>query len=177
LNARLQTIDSTPDFRVKTTLGVAVIALIILTPFSINNFIQGRLILGIGSLAIVAACAVNAWYCARNRYHPSLAFWGLVPTISLFLVFALREQGDIVIFWAYPSLLGFYFMLPERRAWFANAIFLGITYPQAWAVLEPSYLIRFVMTSLAVSAFSAMFLRVITRQQDMLAKQATTDPF
>lgn len=176
MKAQLQTTDSSLNFRVKTTLGVAIIALIILTPFSINNFVQGRFLLGTGSLAIVAACAVNAWYCAFNRYHPSLAFWGLVPTITLFLLFALHEQGDVVIFWVYPSLLGFYFMLTERRAWLANAIFLAIIYPQAWAVLEPSYTVRFIMTSLAVSAFSAMFLRVITRQQDMLAKQASTDP-
>ena len=33
------------DFRGKTTLGVALIGVVVLTPFTINNFLQGRVLL------------------------------------------------------------------------------------------------------------------------------------
>ena len=58
MNLREREWEASVDFRNKGTLGLAFLALLILTPFSINNFIQGRTILGVGSLAIVAIVAV-----------------------------------------------------------------------------------------------------------------------
>ncbi len=47
--------EETPDFIVKSTQGVALTAAIILTPFTINNFLQKWYLLGIFTLAILAA--------------------------------------------------------------------------------------------------------------------------
>jgi diguanylate cyclase (GGDEF)-like protein len=164
------------NLRLKSTLGVALIALFILTPFSINNFIQGRYLLGIGSSAIVILCAVNAWNCFRDNYRPALIFWVLVPVITLFLVLALRQQGMVVTYWSYPSILAFYFMLPRRQAWIANLVFLTFILPQAWLILEPATMFRFLFTTLAVSGFSALFVKVITDQQNTLEQHVITDP-
>lgn len=176
MDSQAQKTSPPSDFRIKSTMGVAIVALFILTPFSLNNFFQGRYLLGVGSLVVVALCAVNAWNCIRNNYRPSLIFWGLMPAITFFQIFALREQGAMVIYWCYPALLSFYFMLPERQAWIANAFFLGLVFPQAWGILEHTHMIRFVVTTLGVSAFSAIFVRVIADQQRMLEEQAVTDP-
>ncbi|MGW8271077.1 MAG: hypothetical protein ACWGNS_11525, partial [Burkholderiales bacterium] len=54
------------DFRGKTTLGVGIIGVVVLTPFAINNFVQGRALLGIGALGIVAILAANAWSISRG---------------------------------------------------------------------------------------------------------------
>jgi diguanylate cyclase len=164
------------DFRIKSTLGVTIITLFILAPFAVNNFLQDRYVLGIGSMGIIILCATNAWNCIQKRYHPSLILLGLLPAITIFLIFAFRQQGAIIAFWCYPVVLGFYFMLPERQAWISNIVFLGIIFPQAWVILEQPFMIRFVVTILGVSAFSAMFMRVITAQQKMLETQAVTDP-
>ncbi len=164
------------NFRTKSTLGVVGITLVLLTPFTINNFLQGRHYLGIGSLVVVALCAMNAWNSIHHRYHPTLIFWGLVPAITLFLTLSLYEQGAVITYWAYVALLSFYFMLPERQAWTANVAFLAIVFPVAWGTLEFHYMTRFVVTTLGVSAFSAMFVRVISDQQKMLEQQAITDP-
>ncbi len=164
------------DFRIKATLGVTIIALCILTPFSINNFLQARFTLGMGSTFILILCAVNAWNCVQNRYRPSLILYGIVPAVTLFLFFAFQEQGAMIAFWCYPALLAFYFMLPEYQARVANVVFLCIIFPQAWGILDQAFMIRFVVTILGVSAFSAMFLRVITAQEKILTMQAVTDP-
>ncbi len=176
MNAQIQNIEHLDDFRIKTTLGITLIALLLLTPFSINNFLQDRLILGIGSMSIVILCAINAWNCIHNRYYSSLIFLCLVPEVIFFLVIAFREQGAIITYWCYPAVLSFYFMLPERQAWISNIIFLGIIFPQAWGILEQAFMLRFVVTILGVSAFSAMFLRVITVQQEVLKTHAVIDP-
>jgi len=164
------------DFRGKATLGVAVAALFLLTPFSINNFFQGRHVLGAGSLAIVAILAINAWGVSRGRDFSSLTLLGLVPAVVFFLAYSLRKQEIIGALWCYPAVISFYFMLPERKAWIANAVLLGIDLPQAWFVLEPSLAARVSATLIAVSAFSAIFVRVINAQQHRLEAQALTDP-
>jgi diguanylate cyclase (GGDEF)-like protein len=164
------------DFRGKTTLGVAVIAVVLLTPFAMNNFVQGRTLLGVGSVGIIAILAANAWSISRGRYYPSLTLFGLVPAVIFFLVFALRKQGMVGALWCYPAVISFYFMLPERRAWLANGVLLGIALPEVWAVIDHPLATRVAATLLAVSAFSAIFIRVIDVQQRRLEAQAVTDP-
>ena len=176
MGAQIQITDDLTDFRIKATLGVSIITLCILTPFSINNFLQARFTLGIGSVVILILCAINAWNCVQKRYRPSLIFYGLVPVVTLFMFFAFQEQGAIIAFWCYPALLGFYFMLPENQARVSNVIFLCIIFPQAWGILEQAFMIRFTVTILGVSAFSAMFLSVITAQEKILTMHAVTDP-
>lgn len=131
--------------------------------------------MGAVSLGIVVLFALNAWHCLHNRYYPALIFYSLVPIIILFIAITFQQMG-FVVFWCYPALLCFYFMLPERQAWISNIVLLGIIYPQAWGFLEQSFMLRFVATTLMVSAFSAMFMRVIIDQQQLLETQAVTDP-
>ena len=164
------------NFLHKSTLWLAVASLLILTPFSINNFIQGRPFLGAGSLAIVVILAINAWCITHGRYYPSITLLCLVPAIIFFLVLALQRQGIVGAMWCYPSVISFYMMLPERKAWVANAALLAVTLPFAWDVLETPLAIRMAATLLAVSTFSVIFTRIISEQQRKLQAQAATDP-
>ena len=162
------------DFLRKSTMGVAVTALIFLTPFAINNFFQGRLILGSGSLAIVFVLAANAWSTSRGRYHPVFAL-SIVPFTLFFLVIAFLKQGIIGALWCYPAVIAFYFMVPEKMARLSNAVILCVALPMAWFVLDFPLAARVAATLLAVSTFSAIFVRVITSQQRQLREQAVTD--
>lgn len=67
-------VDFTSDFRIATNLGCACAALILLPPFSINNFVQGRQIIGIASLAVILAGAHNVWGILNGRFRPALSF-------------------------------------------------------------------------------------------------------
>lgn len=164
------------DFRVKTTLGLSLTIIIMVVPFAINHFIHDRLLLGAGNVVIVFIFSVIAWSCSRNRYNPKLTLFGLVPTLILFLSLAFREMGMVGAFWCYPVVLSLYFMLPERQAWLANTAFLAIIIPQAWWVLEYPFAMRLSVTLVVVSVFSAIFVRVITDQQNKLETQAMIDP-
>jgi diguanylate cyclase (GGDEF)-like protein len=148
-----------------------------LTPFAVNNVFQGRSPVGAGSLLIVAALLATAWSSSRGRYHPNVTLASLVPAVLLFLVLAFRSQGGVIgAFWSYPALLSFYFVLPERHAWVANGALLCVVLPEEWSVLEPATAARASVTLLAVSAFSAIFVRVIGEQRRELQAQATLDP-
>jgi diguanylate cyclase (GGDEF)-like protein len=166
----------TQDFRATSALGISVTALLLVTPFAANNLLQGRYLLGILSMVIVAILSANVWSSARGRYLPMLTLLGLAPAIVVFLSIAFQKQGIIGALWCYPAVLSFYVMLPERHAWLANAVLIGVTMPQAWTVLEPSIAARVAATLLGVSIVSAIFVRVITIQQRRLEALAVTDP-
>jgi len=164
------------DFRLKSTLGIAVTVILIVTPLSINHFLNSQYLMGTGALVLVNLFVLIAWSCIANRYNPNITFVVLVPCITLLLVYTLRTMGIIGVFWCYPTVLAFYFILYEKQAWISNAAFLVIVLPQAWTVLGQADALRFTLTLIAVGVFSTIFVRVITRQQEKLEDQAVTDP-
>jgi diguanylate cyclase (GGDEF)-like protein len=163
------------DFRSKSHFYLALMALVLLTPFAINNFIQGRYNLGVGSLLLVLVLAFNAWSINRGRFNPSVTWYGLIPLILIYLSIVLQKQEIIGVLWCYPSVICFYFILPEKKAWAANITLLIITLPQIWQIIEFSVAARATITLIAVSTFSAIFLRVITNQQRYMHTLAVTD--
>lgn len=163
------------SFRRNAILGLALSALVILTPFALNNFVQGRPILGVGSLLIVVILAFNAWSLTSGRYSSLPTLVGLVPALLFFLGLSIARQGMIGILWCFPATLAVYFMLPERRAWIANALMLAIIIPESWLLLDHPIAMRVWATLVAVSIFSMIFVRAIINQQSQLRRMATTD--
>lgn len=163
------------DFRPKATFGVAFTGFLALTPFSINHMLQGNFTLAASSLGVILLLAANAFVIARGRYVPMLTLLTLVPTITFELVIVLHLQGIIGALWCYPSLILFYFMLPERKAWIANGALLALVVPQFWWLLDNSIAARLTATLLTVSVMAALFIRVISNQQKQLKSQAVTD--
>jgi diguanylate cyclase (GGDEF)-like protein len=167
---------SSSDFRRRATLGVAITVLLLLTPFAINNFVQGRAVLGAGSLAIVIVMSILAIGCVRGFYNPLLTFAGLAPTILVVLALDFQRQGIIAALWCFPAALVFYCVLEERYAWLANAALVTMALPMAWWVFEPPIALRVAATLVTVSVIAAVFVRVITLQRQALEALAVTDP-
>jgi len=167
--------DSELQYRTRTNLAVAMAALLLLSPFAINNFAQGRNALGVGSALIVTLLAFNAW-CIKFRMRvPWTTTFLLAPMIIIFLNMAFQRQGIVGALWCYPAVLSFYFMLEERQAWIMNLLLVGVAAPAALSVLEPALGLRVIVTILAVSVFSAASIRVINNQQRRLRDLAVTD--
>lgn len=165
------------DFVQKISMYLALVCIVFLTPFAVNNFIQDRFLIGLAAVAIVGIFACNAYNIAvRGKFYPALTLLALVPAVVVFLIMAISNQGIIGVLWCYPAVLAFYFMLPERKAWLANTVILGSTLPVVWASFEPELASRVIATLAIISVLSAVFLRVINDQQQMLREQAITDP-
>jgi diguanylate cyclase (GGDEF)-like protein len=165
----------TADFRIRSSLWVGLAGAALLAPFTINHFRLGRILLGMGTLAIVLVLAAMAWYGKRERYLPWLVFTGLTPAILLFLGLSFRDQGVIGALWCFPAVLVFYFTLPEKQAWIANAAVYAMAVPMAWRYLDPDIAPRVAATLLGVGVFSAIFVRVISVQQRALEMRAMSD--
>jgi len=162
--------DFTSDFRIAANLGCASAAFFLLAPFSLNNFFQGRIIQGLTSFVILLVFSLNIWTILRGHFRPNLIFCLLVPSIISAVFFVIEKQGVIGVLWSYPAILGFYFMLTEKQAWFANIMLLLIILPLEWVILENDLAIRAVITLTLVSIISAIFIRLISYQQQKLVE-------
>ena len=163
------------DFRRNATFWLAIVALVLLTPFAINNFIHDRFWLGVGSLAIVVSLGFNGWRIRRAYYSLWPTQLALVPAILFFLTLSILKQRIFGVLWCYPAILSFYIILPERRALVANGLLLAVAIPASLVTFEPTFVIRIGATLVAVSTFSAIFIHAITVQQQTLQTIAATD--
>ena len=159
------------SIQARATQALAIAALVIIAPFAVNNFIQGRFLVGSMSVVISLILAINAVAASRGRHYPAITLFLLIPAIVAFFIICFMKQGMVAAFWCYPAVLSFYFMLTETQAWVANGILLCAMLPSSWLILEPAYATRFTATLLAVSLFSAIFMRIISRQQRQLAQR------
>jgi diguanylate cyclase len=107
----------TPDFLLKSTQWVSIVSTLILTPFTVNNFLQGRYVLGFFALLIAVLCNINAWFCYRGHYKLGLNLFVITPVLMLAILFILNELAVVGCFWAYLMVIAFYFILPEKHAW------------------------------------------------------------
>ena len=159
------------SIQAKATQALAVAALVVIAPFAINNFLQGRPLVGGMSVIISAILAISAAVAARGRHYPAITLFLLIPAIVAFFIISFVHQGLVAAFWCYPAVLSFYFMLTEKQAWAANIILLCAMLPSSWLLIDTDYATRFTATLLAVSLFSAIFMRIISRQQQQLAQR------
>lgn len=175
----LQTKDhhKTPIFLVKTKLALIItaVAVIFLTPFSINHFSEGRLFLGLSSLAIVLISALNMWNCILKRYQPQLIVFGLAPCIIISLLLVFQELGTEAMMWSYPAALAFYFMLPPREAHLVNIVLLAIVLPVSFLMVDTYSAIVFTASLILSSIFAGLFVGLISKQQQQLETLAITD--
>ena len=165
-----------PEFVVNSTAGVMLTTLFLITPFSINNLINGRFLLGGLSLIIAAMSIVSAYTCYQGKYHWGINLFLMTPLIMITIAFITIRQGTVGTFWAYLAVLAFYFILTERIAWVVNVLFVAVMIPPSWGILDPHVFARFIIMLGVTSAFAAIFIRIINEQHDRLQEQAITDP-
>lgn len=164
-----------PDFLVKSTEGVALTSALLLTPFTINNFIQARYLLGFLTLIILTLCAISAWLCFQGKYHLKINLFGITPSIMVAISAALMTLGMAGSYWPALGIIAFYFILPKRPAWVVNLIFIGFITPIAWNVLEPAVAARFFAVLIGISFFAFISAHEVYEQYYLLKEQATTD--
>src|SRR5687767_297041 len=108
-----------------TFIALALIGGAAIVPFAINNFVHGRLALGVTNAALAIWFLVHGIAVLRGRrlLPPPVVF---VPAIAM-LAFAMHARGEVGIFWAYPAVLLFHFILGRIAANLFNGAVVVIT--------------------------------------------------
>lgn len=167
--------DDMMDFRIKSTIGGALIVLIAFTPFFVSHLLQQRYLMAVISLGIIFIWLYNGINSYRGNCNPAIIFFSWVSLATIVTVVSYIHLGTHVAFWSYPAILTFYFMLPMLWAVIANLIFLVAIYWVTWSGFEFEVFIRFAVTTICVSAFTCGITRVIDKQKRALIDLSQTD--
>lgn len=160
----------------KSALWLGNLALLIITPFAINNFINGRFDVAIASFFITVIFGFNTFtVLVWKKYYPNLALYVLFPAILVFCYYSIPSQGIIGVLWTFPALICFFYLLPERQAWLVNILILILCAYLALQTFEKGLAIRVIATLTLISAFTAVSIRQINKQQISLHRLAITD--
>jgi len=173
---KLESVKLPKDFLQMSALRIHIVCITILLPFTLNHLVQGRYESAFFNFLIFAVGSFNIWsILKRSHYYSQITLFVLLPAVITSLMFSVSNQGVIGLFSCYAAITGFYFILPERQAWFANIAIMCTSIVAAWVVLEPSQITSLIATLVLVSLFSAVFVNVIYKQQRKLALLAATD--
>ncbi|WP_223789128.1 GGDEF domain-containing protein [Marinicella meishanensis] len=160
----------------KSAMWLGNVALFFITPFAINNFINGRLDVAIASFFIMVIFALNTitvvfW----KRYYSWVSLLVLSPAILMFCYYSIPNQGIIGVLWSFPALVCLYYLLPEKQAWGANVVIIALCTYLAFNTFERGLAMRIFATLSLISAFTAVSIRQINKQQIELHRLAITD--
>lgn len=140
-----------------------------LLPFSLNHLMEGRFPLG------AATTALSLWFLGHGlavhlgrRLVPAWVIF--MPALGVLAV-AMRLQGELGIFWCYPAILLFHFVLERRAANFFNVTVLAMAVPFAYAELGAPVALRVAATLALTIAFANVFSFLTERQQRLSAEQ------
>jgi diguanylate cyclase (GGDEF)-like protein len=167
--------DDYPDFLIKTAFACSLIAVLIVVPFTINNFIQGRFVMGLSTSSVAAACAVNVWYGLRGKYSLFVNTYLLTVAGTITIAYVLMKFGSTGSYWPLLLIPAYYFLLPERRAWVVSLLNVLIITPIAFTVMEFPSAIRFTAVLVGVSLFAFTSMREINILHEKLKEQAVKD--
>lgn len=156
--------------RLRIFLGLSIAGTLLLGPFAINNFFQGRLVLGIVTSAFVVCLLANAFAIARGR-RPVVPASAIFTASVVGLATAMYNNGLIGVLWVYPGILLFHFMLPRSRANVFNVTLVLLTIPLAWMHLGPELTARVAVTLVLLVIFSNIFSHIADAQHAKEAEQ------
>lgn len=160
----------TEEHRQQIFLGLAIAGTLLLGPFTVNNFFQGRILLGIATSVFLVCLLTNGIAIARGRLPP-------IPDVAIFgasfvgLGTAMYNNGLIGILWVYPGILLFHFMMPVRRANIFNALMIVMTIPLAWMHLGGPLTTRVGVTLVVLMVFTNLFSRIAESQHAKATEQ------
>ncbi len=163
------------DFQLKSTFWLSVTAGSLILPFAIYHLTHQSWQIGMGALIVAIGLFIGTWSCYRKAYNSVYTFVLLTPISTVLVAYLTNTVGVSGSFWSYPTVLLFYFMMSERQAWISNLVFVVTMLPLAWGLLETHEAVRFSVTLILVSAYAAIFLRVISRLYRERCEQAITD--
>ena len=153
-----------------TMLITAVLAI----PFTLNNFADDFVFsafIGMAILALITISLVLSSYFSQPLLSRSV-YIGLIAGGCLLVAW---ERGPMILYWAYPIVVVFHFLLNRRVAIVLNVVFVLAALALAFLGLTLDQLGRFVASLTMCSLFASFFSVTLSRHRDALEQQIMTD--
>jgi len=167
--------DILVSYRERIMYLIAIAGVVFLTPFSINDFIQGRYTLGFAILGVVLGLGIDA-LAIHYKKRPPIPFGLLVLPAAGAIALSLIQQGFYGALWSYPAVLFCYFVLPRRMANLSSFALLGMSTTMIYFYISGDVALRFLVSLLLTIVIINIILNIVSELQRELLDQAITDP-
>lgn len=161
-------------YRDRIFYRLGIVAVILLLPFVVNAFLQGRIGVALTSLALVAIFVIDV-VAIRGGKRPPVAPAILIFPVALTIGITIVRQGVIGALWAYPAVMLFQFVASRWVANVLNGLLVIMVTVLAYQYLGPSVTIRVFITLILTMLFTNIFLGIVLRLQERLHRLGITD--
>jgi PAS domain S-box-containing protein len=144
------------QYRDRIFYTLAIVATVVVLPFAVQNLFVGFWAIGLTAIAVVAVLVTDAIAIYRKRQPPlpmSIAFALIVGGVVL----AVWQRGLMSVFWTYPAILLFHFVLERRVANAFNIALVALIAIGISPAVELGLGLRIVATQLLTIAFTNIF--------------------
>jgi PAS domain S-box-containing protein len=150
-------------------IAMALTGAVFLLPFSLNHLVQGRLVMGSVTTALVLWFVVNglAIYFGRRLVPTGVVFLPALAALGVSMVM----QARVGLFWSYPAMLLFHFVLGRRLANVFNAAVVLMAVPVALDTYGADVAVRMAATLMLTIVFANVFSYLNELQQKKGAEQ------
>jgi diguanylate cyclase (GGDEF)-like protein len=144
-------------------------------PFAVSRGLQGEWVMVVLDLLIILGIVSLGVY-GRNgaNFRTVSTLFTLMYTSGMLAVISVK--GPDMLFWAYPTAIGGYFMVRLNIANSISVLSATAITVLVYEELSGFQLSGFVVTYLLVCLFSYFFAARMTQDKQRLAEQATIDP-
>lgn len=161
-------------YRNRIFYRLGIVAVILLLPFVVNAFVQGRVGIAFASLALVVVFAIDVIAIRRGRKPPVPPAILIVP-VAVAVGITIVRQGVIGALWAYPAVMLFQFVASRWVANLLNGLLVIMVTVLAYQHLGLSITVRVFVTLVLTMIFTNIFLGIVLRLQERLRKLGITD--
>lgn len=148
---------------------------IAVTPFAIFRLWHGEWVIGlIDALIVILMSAVGSVVYFRR----SIKFCNLVVSIAALLAvtIAIYLKGPTLIYWAYPTMVGVFFILAPRRAIFLTLLAAAAISATLIYKMEMMIFVVMMMSLVVNNLFAYIFASRMHYQKDQLSLLVRRDP-
>lgn len=167
--------DMLSAYRERIMYLMAIAGVIFLTPFSINDLIQGRYLLGLAIFGVVATLGIDA-IAIHYKRKPPIPFAVMLIPAAASIALSLHQQGFYGALWSYPAILFCYFVLSRRVANIGSFALLFMASSMVYYYIGLDVAVRLVVSLLLTIVIINIILNIIAQLQKELVAQAVTDP-
>lgn len=167
--------DSLAPYRDRIMHAMGGVTVILLTPFTINNFMQGRVLVALILVAVQLITFGNVYAVRRGRRAPIPPALLLLPFVAG-ITTAVLVQGVPGVLWSYPVMVYSYFVLSRRVAIACSLALLAYLTWLTVRYIDSALALRLFATLLLTIIMINIVLSVIATLHQTLARQALTDP-
>jgi len=160
---------------IKTLWALWLIIIVVFIPFSIKAAVFGDYILSLSFLLFVLTASVYL-YSLAHRKDPPLSVYLPLFCMCLAQSLGVYYTGIQAIFWAYPSVIVFYFVLPDRAANIISAWLIIQSSASLYLQTDLGMTLRFIFSMLVVCGLIRLMIDFVLSLKDKLISLSITDP-